>query len=104
MPVFTSIAAAIGAATLGEALAATAAVAGIAGAGASLLSGSPKLPEAQLGARQARNARLDTGAAVSLGTAGDVADQRVSGARTGNTAMRSIDVLGGLGKGGSINI
>lgn len=82
---------------LGLALTAGTTIAGVVGG-----SGA-KPPPIQLPGQPARSPRADTGAIVSLGSDG-VTDQRVSGSRTTATSSRSVDVLGGLGAGGSIRI
>lgn len=80
------------------------AVAGVAGAASTIFGGDPKMPTAANPAKPARNPRLDTGASVALGTASDIQDQRVSGARAVAASNKSVDVLGGLGAGSGIRV
>lgn len=82
---------------LGLALTAGTTIASVAGGGGA----SP--PPIRLPGQPARSPRTDTGASVSLGSDG-VTDQRVSGTRASASSSRSVDVLGGLGAGGSIRI
>lgn len=61
---------------------------------------SPNIPEAQLPVPPAPNAVTDTGASVSIGTSGDVKNQRVTGRSTVRRKSSGTDILGGLGQSG----
>lgn len=69
------------------------------GIGVQAMTPSPKMPQAVVPAAAASGAREDTGAQVKLGV-NDVKDSRVSGVRKNTTSSSSVDVLGGLGRGG----
>lgn len=58
------------------------------------------IPEAELPVPPAPNAVTDTGASVSIGSGGDVKNQRVSGRSTIRRKTNSVDILGGLGQNG----
>lgn len=58
------------------------------------------IPKAQIPAVPAPTPRTDTGAAVAVGTSADVKNQRVSGRSSGSSNRTTVDILGGLGRGG----
>lgn len=86
-------------------------IAGAAGAvslGQTLFGGSGgskiAIPQAKVPAAPAPTRRTDTGSNVVLG-ANNVANQRVSGSRTGVTvAPAQADVIGGLGGGSGLTL
>jgi hypothetical protein len=61
---------------------------------------SINIPEAALPIPPAPNAVTDTGADLSIGSGGDVKNQRVSGRSTVRKKANSVDILGGLGASG----
>lgn len=58
------------------------------------------IPKAQIPAVPAPTPRTDTGANVAVGTSADVKNHRVSGRSSGTSNRRTVDILGGLGRGG----
>lgn len=92
----------------GVSVATAAAVVGAVAAAGSLaytvMSGTPdvNIPKAEVPAVAASSPRADTGASVKLGST--VKDQRISGGSSKTVSVKSVDVLGGLGAGGGLNV
>lgn len=61
---------------------------------------APVIPEAAIPNIPAPNAITDTGADISLGGAGDIKNQRVSGRSAARKTAGGVDILGGLGQSG----
>ena len=80
------------------------AVAAVGSMAYSMTQGAPEIniPKAEVPAVSASSPRADTGASIKLGST--VKDQRVSGSASKSVAVNSVDVLGGLGAGGGLNL
>jgi hypothetical protein len=64
---------------------------------------APPLPKVQIPATPAPSRRVDTGATIVVGSdAGK--NKRVSGRGSGSSSRGGGDILGGLGRGGGLNI